>query len=62
MREAVESAKSTIHMADLAIEDLVSLIKGRLKKSSGTYRYLNDLKEIKKELQDFDARTLTWKN
>lgn len=60
MRRAVESAKKTIAMGDLAIEDLVVLMPGRLKNLK-SFRAKHALAQIKKELREFDSRKEDWK-
>lgn len=55
---AVESAKSDIKRGDAACRNLASLLIGRLR-ASGVTSYV--LCELKRELQDFNRQTNSWK-
>ncbi|QNK65882.1 hypothetical protein [Variovorax sp. PAMC26660] len=55
---AVEAAKSDIKRGDTASRNLASLLCGRLR-VAGVAGYV--LAELKRELQDFNRQTGTWK-
>ena len=56
--EARKQAINTIANADNVIRQAVTLAKGRLRLADCRP---NDLKEFKRELQDFNANTGKWK-
>lgn len=55
--EAIAEAKRTLRKADEAVEQTGHLMIGRLRKMNPYY-----LAKLKKELQDFNATTKSWKN
>lgn len=57
-RNAFNQAKQTINMADSHIQSMASMIAGRLRKSNVSSVYLC---ELKKELEDFNMHTKTWR-
>lgn len=58
IRTAYNDARETINQSDAAVRMAVSLIRGRLR-TAKVDPY--DLKDLKRELQDFDATTKRWK-
>lgn len=56
MRKAVDEAKTTMRAADNVANDLAIILKGRLR---SVYDW--NLKELKKELESFNAKTGKWK-
>lgn len=54
---AVQQAKKTLRDADEIANDVADILEGRLR-SVGVYR----LARLKKELDQFNARTKTWKS
>jgi hypothetical protein len=55
--EAIKDAKRTLNSADEVVRQTGCLMIGRLNKMSPFH-----LAKLKKELQDFNAKTGTWKN
>lgn len=62
MKEAIKSAELTLRMADMATTDMADLLVGRLRKVQKTYRGVETLKALKKELKQFDSKRGVWKN
>lgn len=58
MTDAVNEAKGTIIRADAHVAQMAKMVAGKLK-SSGTDDWT--LKQLKRELVNFDMRTGTWK-
>lgn len=56
--DARRQAQETITNADCVARHAASLIKGRLRIADC---YVDDLRELKRELQDFNANTGKWK-
>ena len=56
-REAVEDAKLTVRRGDTAIRELSYMLPGRLRVIGDA----NVLRDIKRELRDFDMVTGRWK-
>lgn len=56
IEDAVDEAKRTMNIADRLASRMAGLLVGRL-------RYVNiyTLKKLKRELQDFNSTTYTWK-
>lgn len=54
--KAVDEAENTLRQADQAANKMAKLLRGRLRKVDSWY-----LKELKRELQDFDACRQVWK-
>ena len=57
MRSAVQEANTTLNAADSVATDMAEILRGRLRKVRPYY-----LKQLKKELQGFNAHTQTWKD
>ena len=57
MRAAISNAEATMEAADNAANDMVTMLRGRLRKV-GCWR----LVELKRELQQFDAHKKEWKS
>lgn len=57
MANAVRNAKATLNSADDIATNIASVLDGRLKQVNSTYL----LKRLKKELQNFNANTGSWK-
>lgn len=57
MRQAVVEAKITLQAADNVATQMAQILKGRLRSVDSAYT----LKQIKKELQSFDAHRGCWK-
>jgi hypothetical protein len=56
MRAAVAEARTTMQAADSVASEMARLVVGRLRRA-GT----NTLRDLKRELQDFDATRGVWK-
>lgn len=54
--KAVQEAENTLRQADQAANKMAQMLRGRLRKVDSRY-----LKELKRELQDFDAAKKQWK-
>lgn len=54
--QAIQDAKRTISAADEVVKQLGYLLPGRLKSMSST-----TLKKLKKELENYNAKTDEWK-
>lgn len=54
--QGVEDAQRIMRMADDVTETMANALIGRLRKARGS-----TLKMLKKELQDFNMQTYTWK-
>lgn len=62
MVDAVNQARNTIKNADAAVARLIPIMAGRLRVACDScYVNPDHLKQLKKELADFDARTGRWK-
>ena len=57
MREAVKEARATLEAADSVATTLAALLAGRLRRVNSPYY----LKQLKRELRDFNIHTGTWK-
>lgn len=57
MKEALREARTTMNAADEAARTLAELLAGRLRKVNSTYY----LKQLKRELRDFNIHTGQWK-
>lgn len=57
LREAVSDARSKLRSADRVADDLADLLVGRLRKGVSAYK----LKQLKRELRDFNIHTGSWK-
>jgi hypothetical protein len=55
VRSAVEEAKATLRAADNVASDFAYLLQGRLRSVYSSY-----LRELKKELKNFNSRTGEW--
>ena len=61
MRQAISEAENTMNRADYCATDLAKLLKGRLRQVDVGWNGF-PLKELKKELQNFNAVTGKWKD
>lgn len=65
MSEAVKSAEKTLSLADNAVRELTPMLCGRLKKAHLSMFYKDimtrALRDLKKELKDFNSVTGEWK-
>lgn len=59
MTLAIADARNTIYKADKVVADMASLIAGRLR--SGNVRN-SDLESLKRELANYNMRTMRWKS
>ena len=57
MRQAVSEAEQTMRAADSVAESMARMLVGRLRKVNSSYV----LSQLKRELQDFNMHTSTWK-
>jgi hypothetical protein len=57
VRLAVSQAKDTLRAADMAAADMAALLRGRLHQVKNAHV----LRELKRELRDFDMTTGQWK-
>jgi len=62
MNDAVNDARRTIRFADINTRNMVKMIKGRLRTLDDTWQSHNLLIALKKELNQYNATTRTWKN
>jgi len=62
MNEAVDSARITLRNADYAANSISKLMVGRLRNVQDNYQGHETLAALKKELQQYNARTGEWKN
>ena len=62
VRTAVIDARRTMQAVDLMTEDMTHLIKGRLRAMPDNYRNRQTLATLKRELSQFNAKTMQWKN
>lgn len=60
MQASVRSAEFTMKLVDRHVADMAGLIAGRLRSARNCVS-ASDLRTLKRELQDFDARTGEWK-
>lgn len=61
MHQAIADAERTLRLADDQTEQLIHFTVGRLRKAK-SYRAINNLKKLKKELSQFNAITGKWNN
>ena len=59
MQSALADAREDISRADTFVSQMVEIIAGRLRKGGASAHYL---KQLKRELQDFDSRTGSWRS
>lgn len=57
IRLAKEQAESELRRVDMMLADLAEILAGRLRQIKSTRL----LKNLKRELQDFNSHTQTWK-
>jgi len=57
MRAAIDEARDRLRAADNCASDMASILRGRLRRVNSTY----ELRELKRELRDFDMTTGEWK-
>jgi len=55
---SLSDAKTTLSQADTVTREIASTMVGRLRKVDSVYT----LRQLKKELKEFDAKTGEWKN
>jgi hypothetical protein len=60
--QAVEEAQRVNRAVDLQSRHIAKLIVGRLRTVGDTYQGYETLKELKRELTQFNAATGTWKS
>jgi hypothetical protein len=56
MRQAMNEAETQLHAADEVASQLARMLRGRLRKASSTW-----VRDLKRELRDFDMTTGRWK-
>ena len=61
MKDAVAEARHTLALADLATDDMVQMVVGRLRKVN-TYNGKRALRKLKKELSEYNVIQQTWKS
>ena len=61
MRQAIQSAKTTLNVADAAAEDLARMLVGRLRAASKYHTGAIAVAKLKRELRDFNLHTMTWR-
>ena len=67
MKKAISEAKATLRAADMAADELASVLRGRLRQvgnryCSNQYQCSLDLDALKRELKDWNMNTHTWRN
>ena len=62
MKQAVDDAERTIRHVDSQSIKMALMLKGRLRLVSEDWRGVDTLKDLKRELSQFNAVTGQWKN
>jgi len=62
MNRAVVEAERTIKYRDSLVADMAHALKGRLRVMPDVWRNRETLAALKKELTQFNAKTMRWKN
>jgi hypothetical protein len=57
MRAAMDEAKTRMEVADRCATEMARMLRGRLRRVNSTH----ELRELKRELRDFDMTTGEWK-
>lgn len=60
-QEAISDASNTLRRADEMANDIIKLLPGRLRKINKYYS-VEAMKDLKRELKDFNAKTGEWKS
>jgi hypothetical protein len=60
MRERINQARAVQRAADVAATDMVKLLAGRLRHAETDWGTRRALGKLKKELKDFDLRSMNW--
>ena len=58
----INDAERTFKHADIMAENMARILVGRLRHVGDTYSSKRTLVKLKKELQDFNAKTMVWKD
>jgi len=62
MKKALDEAEITLKSADSIAGDMAKLLVGRLRKTGNSYQSHLALKNLKRELKDYNIRTGKWKS
>ena len=58
LAEAIEDAEVTMRRADAVTDEIVVILRGRLRQVGNTWA----LADLKRELRDFNMQTLEWRD